>query len=41
MVSIEQDGARFKSFLEEVRRGISQWVVGRLEGRLEAEVEAG
>jgi hypothetical protein len=40
MISIGQEGTSFKSFVEEVRQGISQWVERRIEGQLEAEVEA-
>lgn len=40
MLSIDQGGPSFKSFIEEVRQGISRWVARRIEGQLEAEVEA-
>jgi transposase-like protein len=40
MISIDQEMAGFKSFVEEVRQGVGQWVERRLEARLEAEVEA-
>ncbi len=40
MLSIDQGGTSFKSFFEDVRQGISQWVARRMEGQLEAEVEA-
>jgi putative transposase len=40
MLSIDQDGTSFKSYLAEVRQGIKAWVVRRIEARLEAEVEA-
>ena len=40
MVSIDQDGTGFKSFLAGVRQSISEWVEQRIEAHLEAEVEA-
>lgn len=40
MISIDKSVASFKSFIEDVRRGISQWVARRMEVQLEAEVEA-
>ncbi len=40
MLSIDQDVANFKSFLTEVRQGITEWVGRRIEAQLEAEVES-
>jgi hypothetical protein len=39
MVSIDNSGASFNSFMAELRQELGRWVRQRLEGQLEAEVE--